>query len=247
MHFALAFAILITLLPNFFPEAGTDKKTAVFSSGYKGEIRVREDIAPFTEEKYRNIIKQEHDFSCGSAALATLLNFFLNENLSEKQVIRGLMEFGDKEQIKKLRAFSLWDMQQFLDAIGYKSGGYKATIEDLNNKEYWPCIVLTNVYNYKHFVVLKGIYKDHVFVADPFIGNTSYSIDKFKKIWDDGVMFIVWADQEKTVPKLKLTRKDLRYIDKELQETLMAPVMDPTNEIEQYRLDDTGSWKIYKK
>jgi predicted double-glycine peptidase len=138
-------------------------------------------------------------------------------------------------------------MQQFLDAIGYKSGGYKATIEDLNNKEYWPCIVLTNVYNYKHFVVLKGIYKDHVFVADPFIGNTSYSIDKFKKIWDDGVMFIVWADKEKTIPNLKLTRKDLRYIDKELQETLMAPVMDPTNEIEQYRLDDTGSWKIYKK
>jgi predicted double-glycine peptidase len=247
MHFALAFAILIALLPNFFPEAGTDKQTAVFSTGYKGEIRIREDIASFSEQKFNNIVKQEHDFSCGSAALATVLNYYLNENLSEKQVIRGLMEFGDKDQIKELRAFSLWDMQQFLDAIGYKSGGYKATMEDLTNKDHWPCIIPINVYNYKHFVVLKGIYKDHVFVADPFIGNSSYSMAKFKKIWDDSVMFIVWADKEKTVPKLKLKRKDLRYIDEEFQETLMTPVMDPTNEIESYRLEDTGQWKIYKK
>lgn len=138
MHFAIGFAILIALIPNFFPEAGADKKIAIFSSGYKGEIRIREDIIPFTEENFRHIVKQEHDFSCGSAALATLLNFYLNENLSEKQVIRGLMEFGDKEQIRQLRAFSLWDMQQFLDAIGYKSGGYKAKLEDLNNNEYWP-------------------------------------------------------------------------------------------------------------
>ncbi|MDY0362522.1 MAG: C39 family peptidase [Desulforegulaceae bacterium] len=247
MHFALAFAILIALLPNFFPEAGTDEKTAVFTSGYKGEIRIREDVEPFSQEKFRNIINQEHDFSCGSAALATLLNFYLNEKLGEKQVIRGLMEFGDKEQIKQLRAFSLWDMQQFLEAIGYKSGGYKATMEDLENKEYWPCIIPINVYNYKHFVVLKGIYKDHVFVADPFIGNSSYSMDKFKKIWDDSVMFIVWADKEKTVTGLKLSRKDLRYIDKEFQETLMTPVPDPTNKIEDYRLDDQGPWDNYKK
>jgi predicted double-glycine peptidase len=246
MHFAAAFTILIALLPNFFPEAGTDKETSVFYSGINQEIRIREDIKPFNEEKFKNIIQQEHDFSCGSAALATILNYYLNESLNERQVIRGLMEFGDKEQIKKLRAFSLWDMQQFLDAIGYKSGGYKASIEDLRNKDHWPCIVPISVFNYKHFVVLKGIYKDHAFVADPFIGNSSYSMDKFKKIWDDNIMFIVWADKEKTSSALKLSQKDLRYIKKDYQETLMTPGRDITDNTEFYRQEDIGPWQIYK-
>lgn len=247
MHFAAAFAILIALLPNFFTEAGTDKDTAVFSSGINNEIKIREDINSFSKEKFRNIIKQEHDFSCGSAALATILNYYLNENLSEKQIIRGLMEFGDVEQIKKLRAFSLWDMQQFLQAIGYESGGYKATEEDLLNKEYWPCIVPINVFNYKHFVTLKGVYKNHVFVADPFIGNSSYSMEKFKKIWDQNVVFIVWADKEKTVSGLKLSVKDLRYIDKDFQRTLMLEEKNITDQTKDYRIKDTGPWKIYKK
>lgn len=247
MHFAVAFAILIALLPNFFPEAGTDKNTAVFSSGINNEIKLRNNIEPFSKEKFKDLVKQEHDFSCGSAALATLLRYFLNENLSEKQVIRGLMEFGDKEQIKKLRAFSLWDMQQFLAAIDYKSGGYKATIEDLKNKDYWPCIIPINVFKYKHFVVFKGIYDGHIFVADPFIGNSSYSMEKFKKIWDEQIMFIVWADKEKTISNLALSKKDLQYIDKNYIDSLMLTKTRINEYLEADRLEDLGEWQIYKK
>jgi len=247
MQFVAGFAIIMALLANFFPEAGVDKKTSVFNSGSRREIRLTQAISPYSEEKFRNIVKQEHDYSCGSAALGTLLNFYVNERLSEKQIIRGLMEFGDKEQIKKLRAFSLWDMQQFLDAIGYKSGGYKANIKDLKNKEYWPCLIPIKVFNYKHFVVFKGIYNGHVFLADPFMGNSSYPLDKFMKIWDDNVMFIVWADKSKTVDALKLSRKDLRYIDEELQDTLMTHRLDIDNKTEDYRINDLDKWKKYKR
>lgn len=254
MQFAAAFVILMALMPNFFTEAGTDKKTATFTSGMNGEIRIRQDISSFDSEKFKYIIKQEHDFSCGSAALGTLLNYHLNEKLTEKQIIRGLLEFGDKEQVKKLRAFSLWDMQRFLEAIGYKSGGYKATIEDLKNREYWPCLVLIKVFNYRHFVVLKGVHDDHVFVADPFIGNSGYSIEKFKKIWDKEIMFIVWADKEKTIPNLKLSARDLRFIDKELQESLMLDEKNRTDKTHEYFFenlgrdtDSVGRWQKYKR
>ncbi|PIE74580.1 MAG: peptidase C39 [Deltaproteobacteria bacterium] len=247
MHFIAAFAIFVTLLTNFFPEAGTSKDTAVFSSGINNEIKLRKDIEPFSKEKFKDVVKQEHDFSCGSAALATLLRYFLNENLGEKQVIRGLMKFGDKKQIKKLRAFSLWDMQQFLAAIDYKSGGYKANMDDLRNREYWPCIIPINIFNYKHFVVLKGIYDDHVFVADPFIGNSSYSMEKFKKIWDEKIMFIVWADKKQTIPGLKLSKKDLQYIDKNYIDTLMLPENYINEEIEFKRTENQGKWQIYQK
>lgn len=255
MHFAAGFLILIALLPNFFPETGVDKNVSSFDTKTAKNLKIRQNIPPFSSDKFNYIIKQEHDFSCGSASLGTLLNYYLNERLSEKQIIRGLLEFGDKEQVKKLRAFSLWDMQQFLNAIGYKSGGYKAEIADIKNKDYWPCLVLINVFNYKHFVVLKGVYQDHVFVADPYIGNSSYTMEKFKKIWDRNIMFIVWADKEKTVSGLKLSKKDLRFIDKDLQQTLMTNkknITDKTNDylFESLGLDlneNTGKWQKYKQ
>ncbi len=227
MHVALAFMIFAGLIAGFHPFHTSPKGEMNIAAGVDERLRIRYEVTPLSETINSCMVKQNYDYSCGSAALGTILNFYLGENFSEKQIIQGLLEYGDKEQIKKLRAFSLWDMQKFVDALGYKAGGYNAEISDLKNPELWPCIVPLELFGYRHFVVLKGIHKGHVFVTDPWRGNGSYSVDQFEKMWYNQILFRVSPKYGKALTCLTLTEKDLRFIDKDMEKTLMFDVSAP--------------------
>ncbi|WP_300673962.1 cysteine peptidase family C39 domain-containing protein [Desulfoluna sp.] len=227
MHAAIGFILCICFFAGFHPIKAVPEGELNLAVGHEQKFRVRKEVSPLSESLFKHIVKQEHDYSCGSAALGTLLNYCLGENLSETQIINGLMKYGDEEQIKSLRAFSLWDMQQFVDALGYKSGGFNAEIEDIQDSDNWPCIVPLELFGYRHFVVLKGIHKDHVFVADPWRGNGSYTLNQFKTMWYKSILFKVFPEKECTVTSLRLKEEDLRFIDQDMQRTLMFDLEKP--------------------
>lgn len=214
MHIIAVAAILIGFLTGFHPQADTPKKQMNVCSLSDPMVRIRENVTPREEFTFKHVVQQEHDYSCGSAALATYLNYGFGEKLSEKQVIRGMLKHGDKEQIKKLRAFSLLDMKRLCSVLGYESAGYKAEIEDIKNPDYWPCIVPIKLFEYRHFVVLKGIHDNHVFLSDPFRGNISYSLPEFIDAWFENVIFLISREKTSSSRKnlLKLTQDDLCYI-----------------------------------
>lgn len=182
-------------------------------------------VKPLSEFSSRNIVKQQYDYSCGSAALATLLNAHLGESLSEEQVVQGLMRYGDPKKIEERRAFSLLDMKRFVEVLGYKASGYKAEFEDLK-KIGKPAIVPIEFYGYKHFVVFRGIYQGHVFVADPFMGNTSYTVERFVDMWPQKIVFVV-SDGDLHLDALKLTNEDLRIIDIDMAKSLAIDSLPP--------------------
>ena len=161
--------------------------------------------------KDENIVKQQFDYSCGSAALATLLNYYLGENFTEEQVIQGLMEYGDIKQLEERRAFSLLDMKRFVTVLGYQGTGYTAELEDLKKLDK-PCIVPIEFFGYRHFVVYRGIYGDHVFFADPFMGNISFTLSEFEEMWHRNIVFIV-TDGGVTMDALLLKEEDLRLVE----------------------------------
>jgi hypothetical protein len=63
------------------------------------KLRTGFRIEPLVEQKFRNIVRQAYDYSCGSAALTTVLNFYLGRTLSERQVMEGLLHYGESERI----------------------------------------------------------------------------------------------------------------------------------------------------
>lgn len=131
-------------------------------------------LEPMSQPQFRNVTRQAYDYSCGSAALTTLLDYFLGRNLQERQVMEGLLRFGEAEKIVERRGFSLLDMKRFVTALGYKSGGFRASFSDLESLEN-PAIVPIHYAGFKHFVVVRDVYNDHVFVADPALGNISFT------------------------------------------------------------------------
>ncbi len=177
-------------------------------------IRENVVVEPLTGMKYRNVVHQAYDYSCGSAALTTILEYYLGRKFQERQVMEGLLHYGESERIVERRGFSMLDMKRLVTALGYPAGGFKAEIEDLIELDH-PAIVPIHYAGFKHFVVVREIRDNRVFIADPSQGNITFTLETFKKKWDQNVLFVVFPGNAKPVDGLELREEDLRYVDEQ--------------------------------
>ena len=146
-------------------------------------------VVSLKEARFKTVVKQKYDFSCGSAALASLLTFHYDRPTSEEDVFRGMYENGDKEKIRKA-GFSLLDMKNELQRLGYKSDGFKTNLDNMV-KLGVPGIALIDNRGYKHFVVVKGVAADRVVIGDPASGVRVVSGESFLELWKDEVLFVI--------------------------------------------------------
>jgi uncharacterized protein len=170
-------------------------------------------MEPYSELKFRHIVHQAYDYSCGSAALVTILNYHLGLKVTEQQSMEGMMQFGEKDKIIERRGFSLLDMKRYLASIGVDSAGFKADIPDLFTLDE-PAIVPIDYGGFKHFVVLRGVRAGIVYLADPAAGNITFTVDEFGKLWDQNTLFIAYPPKDRpAVRLLALTDNELGVID----------------------------------
>src|SRR5512146_427970 len=120
------------------------------------------------ELKVRSVILQKYDYSCGSAAVATLLTYHYGNPVTEEVAFRAMFENGNQQKIQQ-EGFSLLDMKRFLEAQGYRADGFEVSLEDLSNAGI-PAIVLIVDNGYHHFVVIKGMRDNKVLLGDPAVG-----------------------------------------------------------------------------
>jgi uncharacterized protein len=131
---------------------------------------------------FRTVVRQEHDFSCGSAALATLLTYHYGRKTSEADTFQAMYAKGDQAKIRKV-GFSMLDMKRYLADRGLRSSGYKLTLEEVA-QSHAPVIALINVGAYRHFVVIKGVDHDKVLIGDPALGLKITTRAIFEKMWN---------------------------------------------------------------
>lgn len=199
-----------------------DSKVDSYSYMYERPVSVR----PNAEFQFKNIVHQAYDYSCGSAALTTVLNFYLGRDFKEQQIMEGLLRYGEYDKIVQRRGFSLLDMKRLVTALGHPSGGYKGSFDDLKKLDH-PAIVPIHYAGFKHFVIVKKYKEGRVFVADPALGNISFPEGRFQEIWDGNVMFIVFPNGFKPQSRLELTESDMRFVDDQtIKQLAFAEVKD---------------------
>ena len=215
----LGSALIYMFANEAFEVADVPASTIYYTHPVDGRVdspkNVRESpvaVETLQEQRFKNIIHQAYDYSCGSAALTTLLNGYLGRKFTEKQVMDGLLKFGEYDKIVQRRGFSLLDMKRLVTALGHPSGGYKGTMDDLKKLDH-PAIVPIHYANFKHFVVIRKYQDGRFFVADPALGNISFPEHRFAEIWENNVLFIVFPNGFKPRSTLELTEADLRYVD----------------------------------
>lgn len=179
--------------------------------GQDGQYDQLVNVEPLSVQKFNNVVRQAYDYSCGSAALTTLLDYYLGRNFQERQVMEGLLRFGETERIVQRRGFSLLDMKRLVTALGHPSGGFKAEASDLEELDH-PAIAPIEYAGFKHFVVIRTVYEGRVYVADPALGNISFTMSRFLEVWDNNVLFIVFPNGHKPASGLELREEDMRYV-----------------------------------
>ncbi len=169
------------------PAAWADTDVTAAGATYGLHVMSWRDI-PF-----RTIVRQQFDYSCGSAALATLLRYHYGRAVTEADVFKDMYQRGDQAQIRRV-GFSLLDMKHYLDHVGLRADGYRLTIDQLKIIGR-PAIAVMKVGPYRHFVVIKGILADKVLVGDPALGLKTYTLNAFAAQWD-GIVFAIHEDSK---------------------------------------------------
>jgi predicted double-glycine peptidase len=152
-------------------------------------------VMSFREIPFRSVVRQQYDYSCGSAAVATLMRYHYGRNVGETEVFSVMWKLGDQQSIRRV-GFSMLDMKRFLDQAGLQSDGYRMTLDELAEDKS-PAIALIDLGRYRHFVVVKGVSRDRVLVGDPALGIRTFARADFEKIWN-GIVLMVHEEPGRT-------------------------------------------------
>jgi len=181
LRFAVALASCTLCVDQTYAQASVD--TSTFAG-----VPLTKTVRSMKDIRYSHIVNQQFDYSCGAAALATLLKFGYGIDIPETELIRRMMVFSTPEVVVK-NGFSMLDMKKFVETIGMRGRGFRVTVDALQHLQI-PVMVLMNIDGYEHFVIVKHAEQGRIFIADPALGNRIVLQEDFAKTWN-GLVFAV--------------------------------------------------------
>jgi predicted double-glycine peptidase len=182
------------------PEATPNRERQEFASEFYGlptdDLRIREPVKSWREFGRENVVIQRLDYSCGSAALTTILRYYFEDDVTERQVLKTIFQRLLRSEDPKAalqdrieRGFSMLDLLNAAKDMGYLAGAARLPLSELA-KSKAPVIVRIEKFGYKHFVVFRGVVEDRVYLADPIRGNVRLSAREFLKQWSGEALFL---------------------------------------------------------
>lgn len=174
-----------------------------FAMANKAEVQTSPGVSypmkmtSLKEARFRNTIRQKYDFSCGSAAVATLLTYQYAYPIDEQAAFDVMYSNGDRRKISR-EGFSLLDIKRFLASRGFVADGFDVPLEKLD-EEGIPAIVLIDERGYHHFVVVKGYKDGRVLIGDPARGTRSMSKRRFDDMWKNHIVFVIHNERDRAI------------------------------------------------
>ncbi|CAD5369826.1 Peptidase C39 domain-containing protein [Rubrivivax sp. A210] len=185
---AMAIAVLALLCST--PAQGAS------ASVEAGTAKWQQPLRSVRDQRDDGLVRQAFDYSCGSAALATLLTFALDDPVDEAWVLKAVLEplAQDQQALLKKDGLSLLDLQRVAESRGHRAQGFRIGVDGLSRVSR-PLIVFIKPGGYRHFAVLKGVRNGRAYLADPSLGNVRMPLYRFVDMWADdkgrGIVFAV--------------------------------------------------------
>lgn len=171
----ICYAILLFALVALSAQADV-----IISSPHWSETRGVRSWKALRDQK---IVKQDLDYSCGAASLATILNSYYGKQVSEAELLKAM------NKADGMASFA--DMAAVLTQYGFKGVGMALSFEQLAKLK-MPAVVYLRHRGDDHFSVLRGVNSEgHVHLGDPSWGNRIFAKNKFLAMWetrDDDVL-----------------------------------------------------------
>ena len=139
-----------------------------------------------------DIVMQRRDFSCGAAALATVFKYYWREAATEELFLTLIARRLSLEELKERiqNGLTLTDLKNAAVAVKYSAVIGRLTLEKLAESKL-PLIVGITVNNYDHFVVVRGVVGNYVYLADPIYGKQRMLTDVFAERWQKNAILAI--------------------------------------------------------
>lgn len=160
-----------------------------FGGVVPGAGAVRIHVRTLRGERFIHIVRQHTDFSCGAAALATILRYGYDRGVTEQEVLRGLFQVSNPAVVRE-KGFSLMDLKRYIATLGLQGAGFRVRTSALYRLKV-PVIVLLNIGGYDHFVVVRRALANRVYIADPALGERVMPLDRFTHDWDHIIFAVI--------------------------------------------------------
>ena len=139
------------------------------------DYAVNTKFMTWKDQRDEGIVKQQFDYTCGAASVATILTYFYNHPIAEADVLTKL----EDEEL-----YSFDDLSQVVATLGFKAIGLSLSFSDLKKLKI-PTVAHLHYRGQDHFTVIRGINDDGtVRLADSAFGNRRMREAEFKKYWE---------------------------------------------------------------
>jgi hypothetical protein len=209
---------LVCLLA-FTLQACAMQRTATAAGGTAirtGTLRTVEPVLSWRELRDRNVVRQRFDYSCGAAALATLIRYYFGDDVSEEGILAGILRSMTAAEVldREVNGLSLLDLRLQAERMGYQAVGVRLDLAALPRLT-GPVIVHLERDDYRHFAVLKGVREDRIYLADPSLGNVRRSVDRFANEWS-GIALVLGKQGFGTPRRHPLAPEDQHVVPNEV-------------------------------
>lgn len=143
----------------------------------------------------RDVIFQTSEVTCGPAALATLIQYYLGGKATEQEMttLTKTLEKGTT---------TLLSLRDAAKTKGYNAVGYKMTLPQLEQQANISNIpVLVHFAEPQlHYALFVGRIGEWVLICDPALGNVTMEVEEFMEKWD-GIALVVTPPQLAPSPR----------------------------------------------
>lgn len=161
---------------------------------YLGGKNYQADVKSVKQIKEEGVVLQTDEFTCGAAALATLLRDNGDPTASEAALL------SEEKELVKGKGLSVLQLKRLAENRGFKAVGYKMELANLFDFDK-PMIMHVILGDEGHYYVFKGIYEDRIYLKDPAQGNIRMSLERFSRIWTGMVLALEEKDGKELTNK----------------------------------------------
>ena len=134
------------------------------------------------EVKIFRFVKQSNIKDCASSCIYNLIRYY-----------RGYVNYNNITKRLKIteKGSSIYNVVKTLKSYNFTSDAYECNYDSLNNIKH-PFIAYLKIDNYYHYVIVKKIKDDKIYIFDPIRGNIIYSKNKFISEWQSIIIDVIY-------------------------------------------------------
>jgi hypothetical protein len=153
---------------------------------------IRKDVKSWLERRNANVVMQRRDYSCGAAALATVIKHHWGDPVTETQILLEVVRMLTPEELQERvrNGLSLTDLRRVAVRMGYEATIGRVEFTNLQESKV-PLVVGIVVNDFDHFVVFRGTDGYYAYLADPARGNVRTPIAEFQQQWQRNLALVV--------------------------------------------------------